>query len=127
MDKKNLMLPVLQWSDLVRMMKRHRKLLIYAHLVALFGTLLAVPVPLARAPLPVPPARPVANAPHAPRADASAASDGGSRGMRTAPIARRAGTARLVDRRHHTGWTGELARRVGRRPGAAGTSIGRLP
>ncbi|WP_116473128.1 ABC transporter ATP-binding protein [Zobellella maritima] len=46
MDKKNLMLPVLQWSDLVRMMKRHRKILIYAHLVALIGTLLAVPVPL---------------------------------------------------------------------------------
>ncbi|GAA3529647.1 ABC transporter ATP-binding protein [Zobellella aerophila] len=40
------MLPVLQWPDLVRMMKRHRKLLIYAHMVALIGTLLAVPVPL---------------------------------------------------------------------------------
>ncbi|WP_375058448.1 ABC transporter ATP-binding protein [Zobellella sp. DQSA1] len=46
MDKKNLKTPVLQWPDLIHMMKRHRTLLIYAHLFALIGTLLAVPVPL---------------------------------------------------------------------------------
>lgn len=46
MDKKSLTPSVLQWPDLVRMMKRHRKLLIYAHIIALIGTLLAVPVPL---------------------------------------------------------------------------------
>ncbi|PSJ47819.1 ABC transporter ATP-binding protein [Zobellella endophytica] len=46
MDKKNLTLPVLQWPDLLRMMQRHRRLLLYAHLFALIGTLLAVPVPL---------------------------------------------------------------------------------
>lgn len=46
MDKKSVSSPVLQWPDIVRMMKRHRTLLLYAHLFALIGTLLAVPVPL---------------------------------------------------------------------------------
>lgn len=46
MDKKSLSSPVLQWPDIIRMMQRHRTLLLYAHLFALVGTLLAVPVPL---------------------------------------------------------------------------------
>ncbi len=46
MDKKTLNAPLLQWPTLIRMMKRHRTLLIHAHLFALCGTLLAVPVPL---------------------------------------------------------------------------------
>ncbi|ATG73970.1 ABC transporter ATP-binding protein [Zobellella denitrificans] len=46
MDKKSVSSPVLQWPDIVRMMKRHRTLLLHAHLFALIGTLLAVPVPL---------------------------------------------------------------------------------
>ncbi|GGB37992.1 transporter [Oceanisphaera marina] len=46
MDKKNLQTPLLQWSDIVNMMKKRRTALIYAHLFALCGTVLAVPVPL---------------------------------------------------------------------------------
>ncbi|MFP2769444.1 ABC transporter ATP-binding protein [Oceanisphaera sp. KMM 10153] len=46
MDKKTLNAPLLQWPNIIRMMQRHRPLLIYAHLFALCGTLLAVPVPL---------------------------------------------------------------------------------
>ncbi|WP_298723011.1 ABC transporter ATP-binding protein [uncultured Oceanisphaera sp.] len=46
MDKKNLNAPLLQWPNIIRMMQRHRSLLINAHLFALCGTLLAVPVPL---------------------------------------------------------------------------------
>ncbi|MDX1267495.1 MAG: ABC transporter ATP-binding protein, partial [Oceanisphaera sp.] len=46
MDKKTLNAPLLQWPNIIRMMQRHRSLLIYAHLFALCGTLLAVPVPL---------------------------------------------------------------------------------
>lgn len=38
--------PFLQWSDIITMMRRRRKALIYAQLFALIGTLLAVPVPL---------------------------------------------------------------------------------
>ncbi len=46
MDKKTLNASLLQWPNIIRMMQRHRSLLIYAHLFALCGTLLAVPVPL---------------------------------------------------------------------------------
>ena len=46
MDKKNLQTPLLQWSDIVNMMRKRRSALIYAHFFALCGTLLAVPVPL---------------------------------------------------------------------------------
>ncbi|WP_417614386.1 ABC transporter ATP-binding protein [Oceanisphaera sp.] len=46
MDKKNLQTPLLQWSDIVNMMRKRRSALIYAHLFALCGTVLAVPVPL---------------------------------------------------------------------------------
>ena len=46
MDKKNLQTPLLQWSDIVNMMKKRRTALIYAHFFALCGTVLAVPVPL---------------------------------------------------------------------------------
>ncbi|MFD1006803.1 MULTISPECIES: ABC transporter ATP-binding protein [Oceanisphaera] len=46
MDKKNQQTPILQWSDIVSMMQKRRSALIYAHLFALCGTLLAVPVPL---------------------------------------------------------------------------------
>lgn len=46
MDKKNLQTPLLQWSDVINMMRKRRTALIYAHLFALCGTVLAVPVPL---------------------------------------------------------------------------------
>lgn len=38
--------PFLQWSDIITMMRRRRKTLLYAQLFALIATLLAVPVPL---------------------------------------------------------------------------------
>ena len=46
MDKKNSLIPFLQWSDIVDMMRKRKSALIYAHIVALCATLLAVPVPL---------------------------------------------------------------------------------
>ena len=46
MDKKNTQTPYLQWSDIVSMMRKRKTALIYAHVFALCGTLLAVPVPL---------------------------------------------------------------------------------
>ncbi|ART83825.1 ABC transporter ATP-binding protein [Oceanisphaera profunda] len=46
MDKKNSLTPYLQWSDIVNMMRKRKSALIYAHIFALCGTLLAVPVPL---------------------------------------------------------------------------------
>lgn len=46
MDKKNSLTPFLQWSDIVNMMRKRKSALIYAHIFALCGTLLAVPVPL---------------------------------------------------------------------------------
>ncbi|PSJ47157.1 ABC transporter ATP-binding protein [Zobellella taiwanensis] len=46
MEKKSLNGPLLYWSTLGGMMRRHKPLLINAHLYALVGTLLAVPVPL---------------------------------------------------------------------------------
>lgn len=46
MNKKNPNDGILHWSGLFDMMRRHKKLLIRAHLLAIAGTLLAVPVPL---------------------------------------------------------------------------------
>ncbi|MGO4999820.1 ABC transporter ATP-binding protein [Oceanisphaera sp. W20_SRM_FM3] len=46
MDKKNSLTPFLSWSDIVNMMRKRKSALIYAHIFALCGTLLAVPVPL---------------------------------------------------------------------------------
>ncbi|MFH7565280.1 ABC transporter ATP-binding protein [Oceanimonas smirnovii] len=46
MDKKDSNSRVLHWSGLISMMRRHKKQLIRAHLLAIAGTLLAVPVPL---------------------------------------------------------------------------------
>ncbi|WP_418139905.1 ABC transporter ATP-binding protein [Oceanimonas smirnovii] len=46
MNKKDSNSRVLHWSGLISMMRRHKKLLIKAHLLAIAGTLLAVPVPL---------------------------------------------------------------------------------
>lgn len=46
MNKKNPNDGILHWSGLFDMMCRHKKLLIRAHLLAIAGTLLAVPVPL---------------------------------------------------------------------------------
>ncbi|WP_319784148.1 ABC transporter ATP-binding protein [Oceanisphaera sp. IT1-181] len=46
MDKKKFLTPFLQWSDIVNMMRKRKSALVYAHIFALCGTLLAVPVPL---------------------------------------------------------------------------------
>ncbi|MFH7585496.1 ABC transporter ATP-binding protein [Oceanimonas smirnovii] len=46
MNKKDSNSRVLHWSGLISMMRRHKKQLIRAHLLAIAGTLLAVPVPL---------------------------------------------------------------------------------
>ncbi|MBO1519485.1 ABC transporter ATP-binding protein [Oceanisphaera pacifica] len=46
MDKKNQQTPILQWSDIIKMMQKRRSALIYAHIFALCGVLLSVPVPL---------------------------------------------------------------------------------
>ncbi|MGO1616968.1 MAG: ABC transporter ATP-binding protein [Oceanisphaera sp.] len=46
MDKKIQQTPILQWSNIIKMMKKRRPVLIYAHIFALSGVLLAVPVPL---------------------------------------------------------------------------------
>ncbi|ART79344.1 ABC transporter ATP-binding protein [Oceanisphaera avium] len=46
MDNNSAVPPLLQWSNIVTMMRKRKSALIYAHIFALLGTLLAVPVPL---------------------------------------------------------------------------------